>query len=60
MYVALGDEGRTLQWLQTAVDEPQSYVGHFATWVIKLNLYGMPVLELPRCRELREKLGFRS
>jgi len=46
--------------LIVAADERQSYVGHFATWVIKWNLYAMPVLDLPRCRTVREKLGFRD
>jgi adenylate cyclase len=60
LYVALGDDERALEWLNAAANEPESYVGHFATWVIKFNVYNMAVLDLPRCREIRKKLGFRS
>ena len=60
VHVALGNEEGTLKWLAAAVEEPESYVGHFATWVIKFNVYRMPVLELPRVKEVRARLGFRS
>lgn len=60
MYVALGDDGRAIEWLETVAEEAESYVGHFATWVIKFNVYRMPILDLPRSREIRERLGFRS
>jgi adenylate cyclase len=59
-YAALGDEEQTLHWLNVAADNPESYVGYFSLHVSKRNSYGLPVLDLPRCREARERLGFRD
>jgi TolB-like protein/Flp pilus assembly protein TadD len=57
-YQALGDEEMTLQWLNTAADHPETYVGHFGLMLIKANLFADPLLDRPRLREARQRLGF--
>jgi len=59
-YAGLGDEERTLHWLNVAADNPESYVGHFGLMVAKFNPHGLPVLDLPRCREARARLPFKD
>ena len=59
-YLALGDNEQALRWLNTAADNPEPYVGYFGLMVIKANVYSWPVLDEPRFREVRDRLGYRD
>ena len=56
-YLALGDDEQALHWLNTAADSPEPYVGYFSMTHLKANVYSHPVLEEPRFRAVRERLG---
>jgi adenylate cyclase len=60
VYLALGDEERALHYLKAAADNPESYVGHFGLMMIKANVFRSPMLDQPRFRAARERLGFRD
>ena len=57
-YLALGDDEKALRWLNEAVDSPEPYVGYFGLMNIKANVLGSPVLDQPRFREVRDRLGY--
>ncbi len=59
-YLALGDDEQALHWLNTAADSPEPYVGYFSVTHIKSNAYSHPVLDEPRFRAVRERLGHRD
>jgi len=59
-YMALGDDKSTLRWLNEAADSPEPYVGYFGLLNIKANAFASPVLDQPRFREVRERLGYRD
>ncbi len=59
-YLALGDDENTLHWLNEAADSPEPYVGYFGLLNIKANAFASPVLDEPRFREVRERLGYRD
>ena len=59
-HLALGDEEQALHWLNTAADNPEPYVGFFGLMLIKVNAMSFPVLDEPRFREVRERLGYRD
>ncbi len=58
--LALGDDEQALDWLNTAADSPETYVGYFGLMRIKLNAMSSPVLDEPRFREVRGRLGYRD
>ena len=59
-YLAMGDDEQALHWLNTAADSPEPYVGYFGLMNIKANPYSYPVLDEPRFREVRDRLGYRD
>jgi TolB-like protein/Tfp pilus assembly protein PilF len=59
-YLALGDDEQALHWLNAAADSPEPYVGYFGLMRIKLNAMASPVLDEPRFRKARDRLGFRD
>ena len=59
-FLALGDDEQALHWLNTAADSPEPYVGYFALMRIKLNAMASPVLDEPRFREVRDRLGYKD
>ncbi len=56
--LARGDEERALQWLTTAAEDREVYLGQNNIMRIKFNVYEDPVLDRPEFVELREQLGF--
>jgi len=60
IYLALDDEDRALEHLRAAGDHPESYVGHFGLMMLKFNMYRFPVMDQPRFREARARIGFRD
>jgi len=56
--LARGDEERALQWLTTAAEDREVYLGQNTIMRIKFNVYEDPVLDKPQFVELREQLGF--
>lgn len=57
-YLALGDDEQALHWLNTAADSPEPYVAYFSVTHLKANAYSHPVLDEPRFRAVRERLGY--
>jgi tetratricopeptide (TPR) repeat protein len=60
-YLGLGDSDQALHWLRIAVEkianhEPDAGFGNLV-YTIKPNLHADPVLDEPRFRELRDKIG---
>ena len=58
--LGLGDYDRALEWLTVAADDPQPYEGYYATMSIVTNYLHHPVLEEPRFKEVRERMGYRD
>ena len=59
-FLALGDDEQALHWLNTAADSPEPYVGYFGLMRMQLNSMASPVLDEPRFREVRDRLGFKD
>ena len=57
-YLGLGDADQTLRWLTAAADDPEHYIGFFSLMNMKRNRYGYPLLDEPRFRAVRDRLGF--
>jgi len=58
--LGLGDYDRALEWLTVAADDPQPYEGYFALMSVVLNYIYHPVLEEPRFKEVRARMGYRD
>ena len=58
--LAMGDDERALHWLNTLADSPEPYVGFFSLMNVKANAFSYPVLDEPRFREVRDRLGYRD
>ena len=58
--LGLGDYDRALEWLTVAADDPQPYEGYYGMMSIVTNYLHHPVLEEPRFKEVRERMGFRD
>jgi TolB-like protein/Tfp pilus assembly protein PilF len=58
--LGLGDSGRALEWLTVAADDPQPYEGYFGMMSIVTNYLHNPVLDEPRFKEVRERMGYRD
>ena len=56
--LARGDDDRALHLLKKVADAPEPYVGYFSLMRIKYNAMVSPVLEEPRFREVRDRLGY--
>ena len=56
--LAIGDNDQALHWLNTAAESPEPHVGYFSLMMVKHNAMANPVLEQPRFREVRERLGY--
>ncbi len=56
--LARGDEERALQWLTTAAEDREVYLGQNFIMRIKFNVWEDPVLDRPEFVKLREQLGF--
>jgi len=56
--LAKGDEERALQWLTTAAEDREVYLGQNFIMRIKFNVWEDPVLDRPEFVKLREQLGF--
>ena len=59
-YLAIGDEEQAYAWLERAVakiESRQPDEGFFNLMIIKANVAANPVLEQPRFRALRERIG---
>jgi Tfp pilus assembly protein PilF len=60
MYLALGDVEQAHHWLTVAVDKVERHepdAGFLSLMAVKTNLYRNPVLEEPRFRALRDRIG---
>ena len=58
--LGLGDYDRALEWLTVAADDPQPYEGYYATMSIVTNYLHHPVLDEPRFKKVRERMGYRD
>jgi pentatricopeptide repeat protein len=59
-YLAIGDEEQALMWLERAVAKIENHEpdeGFFNLMIIKANVAANPVLEQPRFRALRDRIG---
>jgi len=59
-YLAAGDGDRASQWLEAAIENTSRHErdpGYYELVSIKRNLFGLPILETHRFRELRARLG---
>ncbi len=59
-YLALENYEEALQRLEAAVNNPPAFGGLFSLGDIKANPYADPVLEQPRWRALRDRIGASS
>jgi TolB-like protein/DNA-binding winged helix-turn-helix (wHTH) protein len=60
MYLALGDSDEAHRWLDKAVEKIERHepdAGFLNLMTIKTNLHADPVLDEPRFRELRDRIG---
>jgi TolB-like protein/Tfp pilus assembly protein PilF len=55
-----GDYDRALEWLEVAADDPQPYEGYFGLMSVVLNYIHHPVLDEPRFRAVRLRMGYHS
>ena len=58
--LGLGDYDRALEWLTVAADDPQPYEGYFGLMSVVLNYLHHPVLEEPRFKAVRDRMGYRN
>lgn len=59
-YLAIGDEAQAYRWLDRAVSKIERHEpdeGFFNLMIIKANVVANPVLEEPRFKELRQRIG---
>ncbi len=53
-----GDYDRALEWLEVAADDPQPYEGYYGLMSVVLNYIHHPVLDEPRFRAVRLRMGY--
>ena len=58
--LGLGDSDRALEWLTVAADDPQPYEGYYGMMSIVTNYLHNPVLDEPRFKEVRDRMGYRD
>ena len=59
-FLAMGDDEQALRCLNNVADSPEPYVGYFSLMNLKANAFSYPVLEEPRFREVRDRLGYQD
>ena len=59
-YMATGDDERAFHWLNEAADNPEPYEGYIMLTMLKINAFADPLLDEPRFRKVRSRLGFKD
>jgi hypothetical protein len=57
-YLAIGEQERALEWLNTAAENRIPDGGFMVLWWLRANAFSDPVLEQPEFVEVRSRLGF--
>jgi TolB-like protein/Flp pilus assembly protein TadD len=57
-YLGLDDEENVYHWLSIVAENPEPYIGHYSLMNMQANVYRYPMLDEPRFKALRDRIGY--
>ena len=59
-YLGLDDQEQVYHWLTVIAENPEPYVGFFSLMNMKANTYRFPLLDEPRFKAVRDRIGYKN